>query len=88
MIDFDNVTKTDALDYAEDLGEILNYMSSDDDVDKILYNSYAFENFDKDDIMSRLDLLVPENMYAFVSSQIFNKEFQANPAKFQKERFY
>ena len=33
------------------------------EVDNILYNTYAFEDFDKQDIINRLNCLVPQNMY-------------------------
>ena len=48
-IDFDYVTKTGALTYARTLARRMNY-ASQDDIKNLLFQPYAFETFDSDDI--------------------------------------
>jgi len=43
-------------------------MQESDDVEDILYTPYDFGDFDKQDIQTRLDCLVPENMYVLYHS--------------------
>ena len=88
LIDFANVTKTGALEYAETLATRMNYTKDEKDIGNILYAPYAYEEFDEADIMRRLDGLVPENMYAIYHSQLLQKLKEAQPEKFTKERFY
>lgn len=90
LIGFDNVTKGGGLDYARLLGKRMNHMNeiNEEDVKNMLYNTFAFEEFDKEDIAMRLKLLVPENMIAIFHSKLLEKEEKAQPEKWQKERFY
>jgi len=58
------------MSYAVKLGERMNYMTPDDKVENILYAPYAYDDFDKADITSRLDLMSPDNMYVFFHSKL------------------
>lgn len=63
IIDFDNVTKSDALSYANSLARRMNFMDDDQDVEDLLWNPYNFKEMDRDDLNKRIDLLVPSNMW-------------------------
>ena len=67
-IDYDNITKTSALKYANMLGRRMRYMQNEDDADDILWAPYDLNHFDKADIRARLEMLRPENMYAIYHS--------------------
>ena len=76
------------MDYANDLAEKINYMTEEDDINNILYAPYAFEDFDKADIMERLDGLVPEKMFIIYHSKLVQEEKEADPSKFTEEKFF
>lgn len=87
-IDFENVTKVDAVKYANALARRMNYMANDADADKLLKMPYLLEGIDEADIKARLALLTPENMFAVLFSQAVKKEYEAHPEKFTREYFY
>ena len=66
----------------------MNYLQEDSELENILSNPYAYENFDIDDINLRLSKLVPGNMYAVYQSQLVNDQKQNDPQKFIKEKWY
>ena len=70
LIDFNNITKGGALGYANYLSRRVNYWPNDEAMDNILFTPYALEDFDSEDIKSRLNLFVPENMYAYYHSKL------------------
>jgi len=53
------------------LSNRMHYLKDGDQEKNMIWAPYAFENFDKADIMKRLDCLVPENMYILFYSKLF-----------------
>ena len=43
MIDFDNISKTKAMSYANYIAKLLNFMTDETRIDDILYTPYAYE---------------------------------------------
>ena len=74
--------------YANGLAGKMNSMTEKDDINNILYAPYAFEDFDKADIMKRLDGLIPEKMFIVYHSKLVQKEKEADPSKFTQEKFF
>jgi len=72
LIDFDNITKTTALQYCNGLARRISVAPDDEAIDRVLFAPYAFEDFDAEDIKKRLDLLVPDNMYALYHSKLLD----------------
>jgi len=70
------------------IGRRMNFIKTDEDIQDILWLPYAYEKFNPEDIQQRMNLLVPENMYAIFHSQLVQKEMDSNPEKFTTERFY
>ena len=94
-IDFDNMSKSNAIRYANTLGRRLNFMpyeTTDEanmaHVDDILYAPYAYLQFSPDDIQDRLSLLTPTNMYVVFTSRTVEKEKEGDAEKFRKEYYY
>lgn len=88
VLDFDNVTKTSALKYGNLLGRRMVYIRDEQDIANLLRIEYAFEEFDAADIQIRMDKLTPKNMFAIFHSKLVQAEMDAEPHKFQTERFY
>ena len=59
--------------------KMLFHVKGDDDAADILWNGYAYENFDRKQIESLIDLLVPENMFCLFQSFKLNKDKEENP---------
>lgn len=68
LIDFQMLSKTKAISYANALGRRMAYTTDDAEIDNVLRFPYAYENFDEEDIKDRLAKLVPENMWAIYHS--------------------
>ena len=48
----------------------------------ILKLPYLYDNFDHNGIKEYLDLLVPDNMWAFYHSKLLEEEFKESPSSF------
>ena len=59
--------------------KMLFHVKGDDDAADILWNGYAYENFDRKQIESLIDLLVPENMFCLFQSFKLTKDREENP---------
>ena len=63
-------------------------MDNDEDVEDLLWNPYNFKEMDKDDLKTRMDLLVPSNMWVVFQSLTNKDKKEKNPEKFQTEKWY
>ena len=52
----------------------MNNLANESDIEDILRNPYAYENFDENDIKERLLKLVPENMWVIYHSPLVTSE--------------
>jgi secreted Zn-dependent insulinase-like peptidase len=65
------MTKSGALRYGQMMARRLNYLRSiEAQVDQILYTPYNLEDYDEQDIKTRLDCLNPENMFVLYHSRL------------------
>jgi secreted Zn-dependent insulinase-like peptidase len=58
------------MSYAILLGYRMNYMTEEDKIEDLLYAPYAYDDFDKEDLIKRLNLMVPENMSVIYQSKL------------------
>lgn len=88
-IDFENYSKAKALNQATGFAKNLMYnVKEDEDAANIIWNSYAFEKFDVEEIEALLSLLTPDNMFCMYMSPKLNEEKEKNPDLYQKEYWY
>lgn len=87
-IDFDNIVKTSPMQYGNMLARRLSSYDKSADINLILKAPYLMEKIDKDDIMAKLALFRPDNMFIVFVSTLLKKELEANPDKFKVEYFY
>ena len=72
---FDNITKSKALTYAQNLCSRMMIQDSDEDIPDLLWMPYDYEIFDPEEIMNRLKLLSPDRgITLFVSQEVEKKE--------------
>ena len=71
------------MSYGNMLAKRLNFMRDEKDIDNILYIPFAFENFDKADIIARLDHFIPENMMCTFQSKLVKELKDKDPSKFK-----
>ena len=62
------------MDYANDLVERLMYLKGGEQVNNIIFNPYAWEEYDPEDIKKRLECLVPQNMFVIYHSKLLLEE--------------
>jgi len=82
LIDFANLSKQDALSTATSLARRAKFIQNEDDIRHILQKPFIFEALDQDDIMARLNLMVPQNMYVISHSPAHKMEKEDQPEKF------
>lgn len=70
-IDFDNITKSSALSYANSLCSRLSKVSKEEEIAELLWRPYAKDEFRPEEIKRRIDLLRPErSVVVFVSKGV------------------
>lgn len=73
--DFDNITKSTALNYASKLSSRLStFLGGDDDVKDILWRPYDMQILNPEEIMKRLNLMTPERAITMFVSKIVEKQ--------------
>lgn len=73
-IDFDNITKSGALGYANNLSSRLSTIYDEEEIPDILWRPYDLQNFNHGEIMRRLNLLTPDRCIAVFVSKIVEQE--------------
>lgn len=86
IIDFEAQTKREAIFTAKSLSRFLSYYqqrfkTEDEDelVENLLWSRYGFDHFDKEEIESLVDMLVPTNMFAIFTSRLLKEDLDKNP---------
>jgi len=87
-IDFANISNGSPLATATSLARKLNFIKDINDVKYIHKKPFVYEKLDKNDIKSRLDKMVPENMYIIYHSLKYKIEKEENPEEFKTEKWY
>lgn len=64
----------------------MNFIKEEDDIIEINRKPFIFENMDAEDIMARLELMVPDNMYV-IHHSLRHKELKEKEA-FVTEKWY
>ena len=71
---FDNITKSQALSYAQTLCSRMMIQPADEDIEDLIWRPYDYELFDAKEISSRLNLLTPERGIVMFVSQIVEQQ--------------
>ena len=66
-IDFDNLTKSQALKYSNAMSRKMNF-AKDEDMENILKAGYIYSGIDVADIKARFACLRPDNMFVLYHS--------------------
>jgi hypothetical protein len=72
--DFDNITKSNALGYANKLCSRISTISDEEEIPDLLWRPYDLQTFNHDEIRGRLDLLTPDRCIAIFVSKIVEKD--------------
>jgi hypothetical protein len=81
--DFDNITKSNALGYANKLCSRIYTIYDEEEIPDLLWRPYDLQSFNQDEIRARLDLLTPDRCIAMFVSKIVEKEQDLS-----KEKWY
>ncbi len=83
VYDFDYITKSTALGYADNLCSRMSTNLDEEEIPDILWRPYDLQNFDQDEIRTRLNLLTPERCITMFVSKLVEKE-----QNLSRERWY
>jgi secreted Zn-dependent insulinase-like peptidase len=68
LINFDNITKTTALNYATRLCSRMSKIPFEEEIPDLLWRPYSHEQYKPEEIMKRFELLTPErSVIKFIS---------------------
>ncbi len=74
VYDFDNITKSTALGYANELCSRMSSILDEEEIPDILWGPFELQDFDQDEIRNRLNLLTPERCITMFVSKLVEKE--------------
>jgi len=87
-IDFNNLSKLDSTSASVNFARKMNFIKEEEDIKEINRKAFLYEKLDKDDIMNRLELMEPNNMYVIHHSLAHKKLKETNPEVFKTEKWY
>lgn len=73
-IAFDNITKSSAMSYANNMCSRLSRIPEEEEMPDILWRPYALERFDADEILKRLEMLQPHRAIVMYITKSVNAE--------------
>jgi hypothetical protein len=87
-IDFNNLSKLDSTSASVNFARKMNFIKDEDDIKEINRKAFLYDKLDKDDIMNRLELMEPNNMYVIHHSLAHKKLKETSPELFKTEKWY
>ena len=70
LINFDNITKKTALNYANSMCSRISKIDNEDEISDILWRPYSNEIYNPEEIMKRLHMLTPDKSIVTLISKI------------------
>ena len=72
-IDFNNLSKLDSTSASVNFARKMNFIKEEEDIKEINRKAFLYDKLDKEDILNRLELMEPNNMYVIHHSLAHKK---------------
>jgi hypothetical protein len=84
---FDSITKTTALNYANNLCSRASTIINDEEIPDLLWRPYELKFFNQEEIRSRLNLLTPDRCITIYVSKLVENESDLSQEKWYGTKF-